>query len=452
MFGSKHYVLRFLTPPRIFVLSFAGFIMIGSLFLWLPFAATRDIPFIDALFMSTSAVCVTGLATLDIGTTFSRAGQIVLIVLFQLGGLGIITFSAFLFGIMRRGISFKGREIVQTTLLPKPRRDFFLILKVAVLYTLVIESAGAVLLFLRFSTDFPPGQALYFAVFHALSAFNNCGLSLFADSFIRYRGDVLLNVTIMSLIILGGIGFVVQYEILRRLKDGRSRISLHSRIVILTTAFLILGGAVFFWVFEGNHTLQGLPFQTKALVSLFQSVTTRTAGFSTVDIANLTNATIMIMMVLMFIGGSPGSTAGGIKTTSFALLILTIWNRWRGRETVSVGNRTIPDELISRTLIITLLSMSFILIAVAVIMTAGHLGSGAMERQKFVEYTFETISAFGTVGLSMGATERLNDLQKLTIILTMFTGRVGPLTLAFALSLREGKKSLIYAEETVMVG
>jgi len=244
----------------------------------------------------------------------------------------------------------------------------------------------------------------------------------------------------------------VQYEILRRLKDGRSRISLHSRIVILTTAFLILGGAVFFWVFEGNHTLQGLPFQTKALVSLFQSVTTRTAGFSTVDIANLTNATIMIMMVLMFIGGSPGSTAGGIKTTSFALLILTIWNRWRGRETVSVGNRTIPNELISRTLIITLLSMSFILIAVAVIMTAGHLGSGAMERQKFVEYTFETISAFGTVGLSMGATERLNDLQKLTIILTMFTGRVGPLTLAFALSLREGKKSLIYAEETVMVG
>lgn len=443
---------RHLSPARIFILSFAGVILAGSLLLWLPFASTREIRFVDALFMSASAVCVTGLATVDVGTDLTTAGQIVLIGLFQVGGLGILTFSAFLFGIMGRGISFKGREIVQSAFLHTPRRDFFVILKSVIVSTLIIESAGVLLLFVRFSMDFPAGQAFYFAVFHAISAFNNCGFSLFPDSFVRYQGDLLLNFTVMMLIILGGIGFVVHHEVFARLRDRNARLSLHSRIVLATTAGLIAAGAALFWLFEDGYILKGLSPQTQLLISLFQSITPRTAGFNTVEIGQLTNATILMMLVLMFIGGSPGSTAGGIKTTSFALLLLMMWNRWRGSEEVTVSNRTVPKELIGRTLSITLASMLSVFFVVAAIMAAGHMESGPMERQRFVEYIFETVSAFGTVGLSMGVTPKLGDFQKLMIAFMMFAGRVGPLTLAFSLSFREGKKTVVYAEETVMVG
>jgi len=443
---------RHLTPARIFILSFAGLVLGGAFLLWFPFASAKGISFVDALFMSASAVCVTGLATVDVGTDLSTAGQVILICLFQVGGLGIITFSAFLFGIMGRGISFKGREIVQSTFLHTPRRDFFFILRSVILSTLIIESVGVLLLFIRFSQDFPLSKALYYAVFHAISAFNNCGFSLFPDNFVRYQGDLLLNVTVMMLIILGGIGFVVHHEVITRLKDSNARLSLHSRIVLITTTGLIVSGAALFWLFEEQYILRGLSPLTQFLVSLFQSVTPRTAGFNTIDIGQLTNATILLLLVLMFIGGSPGSTAGGIKTTSFALLLLMMWNRWRGNEEVTVANRTVPKELIGRTLSITFASMLSVFLIGSVVMVAGHVETGPQGRQLFVEYIFETVSAFGTVGLSMGVTPNLTDIQKLLIVFMMFAGRVGPLTLAFSLSFREGKKSVVYAEETVMVG
>jgi len=443
---------RHLSPARIFILSFAGVILAGAILLWLPFASAKGIRFVDALFMSASAVCVTGLATVDVGTDLTTAGQVVLICLFQVGGLGIITFSAFLFGMMGRSISFKGREIVQSTFLHTPRRDFFIILKSVIVSTVIIETAGVLLLFIRFVQEFPAQTALYYAVFHSISAFNNCGFSLFPDSFIRYQGDVLLNLTVMMLIILGGIGFVVHHEVIARLRDRKARLSLHSRVVLATTAGLIVAGAALFWLFEDDYILKGLSPRTQVLVSLFQSVTPRTAGFNTVDIGQLTNATVLMLLVLMFIGGSPGSTAGGIKTTSFALLLLMMWNRWRGSEEVTVARRTVPKEIIGRTLSITLASMLSVFFVVAAVMAAGHVEEGPMERQRFVEYIFETVSAFGTVGLSMGITPKLGDVQKLMIAFMMFAGRVGPLTLAFSLSFREGRKTVVYAEETVMVG
>jgi len=446
------FFTRHLSPARIFILSFACVILAGAVLLWLPFASTRGLRFVDALFMSASAVCVTGLATVDVGTDLTTAGQVVLICLFQVGGLGILTFSAFLFGMMGRSISFKGREIVQSSFLHTPRRDFFVILKSVILATLIIESAGVALLFIRFTQDFPAPTAFYYAVFHAISAFNNCGFSLFPDSFVRYQGDLLLNVTVMVLIILGGIGFVVHHEVFARLRDRNARLSLHSRIVLVTTAGLVVAGAGLFWFFEDDYILKGLTPRTQILVSLFQSITPRTAGFNTVEIGQLTNATILMMLVLMFIGGSPGSTAGGIKTTSFALLLLMMWNRWRGSEEVTVANRTVPKELIGRTLSITLASIISVFLVVAAVMAAGHTEAGPMERQRFVEYIFETVSAFGTVGLSMGVTPKLGEFQKMMIAFMMFAGRVGPLTLAFSLSFREGKKTVVYAEETVMVG
>jgi trk system potassium uptake protein len=446
-------IARVLSPERIFILSFAGVILAGTIFLYLPISSTKGLSFIDALFMSASAVCVTGLAVIDVGQDLTFAGQVATIVLFQVGGLGIITFSAFLFGMMGRGISFKGREIVQSTLLHTPRRDFFVILRSVLIATFIIESVGILILFLRFSQDFPFGTAFFHAVYNAISAFNNCGYSLFSDNLIRYQGDTIVNLTVMGLIVTGGIGFVVIHEVFYRLKGSEKKLSLHTKLVLITTGVLIFGGAILFYFFERNHVIQNMPLQTQILASLFQSVTPRTAGFNTVDIGQLTNATVLMMIVLMFIGASPGSTGGGIKTTSATLLTLLIWSKWKGSEEVNIWNRTIPKDLITRTIsIIFAAAFAVFLITSVLLLAEAENLQPLQSRHFFVEYLFETTSAFGTVGLSMGVTPKLNDLQKLAIILIMFAGRVGPLTLAFSLARRSTKKGITYAEETVMVG
>jgi trk system potassium uptake protein TrkH len=450
----RNFFSRHFSPTRIFVLSFAAVILAGGILLWFPFSATQgNIRFVDALFTSTSAVCVTGLVVVDVGKDLSIAGQVITIFLFQIGGLGIITFSTVFFVLMGRGISFKGREIVQSTFLHTPRRDFLVIAKAVLWFTLMTEAIGTLFLFVRFSKDFSPGWALYHAVYNAISAFNNCGYSLFSDNLIGYQGDLIVNLTIMGLIVHGGIGFIVQYEVLARLRKKQKKLSIHSRIVLITTGILILSGALLFYIFERHHIIKDVPILNKILVSFFQSVTPRTAGFNTVDIGVLMNPTILLMIILMFIGASPGSTGGGVKTTSAALLGLLIWNRIKGNEEVNVFNRTIPREIIGRTISIIFASAFSVAIIWSVLLIAGG-GSPPVEesRRFFVEYLFDTVSAFGTVGLSMGITPKLNDLQKYALILMMFAGRVGPLTLAFSLSRGTGKRGLTYAEEGVMVG
>jgi trk system potassium uptake protein TrkH len=353
---------------------------------------------------------------------------------------------------MGRGISFRGREIVQSTFLHTPRLDFLVILKSVIWFTAVFESLGILLLWLRFSRDFPAGHAFYQAVYHSISAFNNCGYSLFSDSLVRYQGDLLVNLTVMALIVIGGIGFIVQYEIFARLRRRRS-LSVHTRLVLIVTGILILGGAVFIYLIERNHLLKGLPLLNQVLASFFQSVVPRTAGFNTVDIGALANETILLMIVLMFIGASPGSTGGGVKTTSAALLTLLLWNRLKGNEDVNVFKRTIPKEVISRTIAIIFASGFSISIIASVLLLTPHVPAGPLEsRHLFVEYLFETVSAFGTVGLSMNLTPKLNDIQKIAIMIMMLAGRVGPLTLAFSLSMSASRRSLTYAEEGVMVG
>jgi trk system potassium uptake protein TrkH len=450
----KNFFSRHFSPTRIFVLSFAGVIIAGAILLWFPFSATKgNLRFVDALFTSTSGVCVTGLVVVDVGKDLSTLGQVITIFLFQIGGLGIITFSTVFFVLMGRGISFKGRDIVQSTFLHTPRRDFIVIAKAVLVFTFIIESLGTLLLFIRFSNDFPIGTALYHAVYNAISAFNNCGYSLFSDNLMGYQGDPIVNLTIMGLIVLGGIGFIVQYEVLSKLRGIQKKLSVHSKIVIITTSVLILSGAILFYVFERNHIIKDVPVQNKILASFFQSVTPRTAGFNTVDIGLLTNATILLMIVLMFIGASPGSTGGGVKTTSAALLVMMIWNRLKGNEEVNIFNRTVPREIMSRTISIIFASAFSVAIITSVLLIFGEGKLPQTEsRHFFVEYLFDTVSAFGTVGLSMGITPKLNDLQKYALILMMFVGRVGPLTLAFSLSRSTGGKGLTYAEEGVMVG
>lgn len=450
----KNFFSRHFSPTRIFVLSFAGVIITGAILLWFPFSATKgNLRFVDALFTSTSGVCVTGLVVVDVGKDLSTLGQVVTIFLFQIGGLGIITFSTVFFVLMGRGVSFKGRDIVQSTFLHTPRRDFIVIAKAVLVFTFIIESLGTLLLFIRFSNDFPIGTALYHAVYNAISAFNNCGYSLFSDNLMGYQGDPIVNLTIMGLIVLGGIGFIVQYEVLSKLRGIQKKLSVHSKIVIITTSVLILSGAILFYVFERDHIIKDVPVQNKILASFFQSVTPRTAGFNTVDIGLLTNATILLMIVLMFIGASPGSTGGGVKTTSAALLVMMIWNRLKGNEEVNIFNRTVPREIMSRTISIIFASAFSVAIITSVLLIFGEGKLPQTEsRHFFVEYLFDTVSAFGTVGLSMGITPKLNDLQKYALILMMFVGRVGPLTLAFSLSRSTGGKGLTYAEEGVMVG
>ena len=453
-FRIKNFFSRHLSPTRIFVLSFAGVILTGGILLWFPFSATKgNLRFVDALFTSTSAVCVTGLVVIDVGKDLTTLGQVITIFLFQIGGLGIITFSTIFFVLMGRGLSFKGREIVQSTFLHTPRRDFIVIAKMVLWFTFIIESLGTLFLFIRFSMDFPPGTALYHAVYNAISAFNNCGYSLFSDNLMGYQGDPIVNLTIMGLIVHGGIGFIVQYEVLSWLKGAQKRLSVHTKIVLITTTILILSGAFLFYLFERNHIIKDVPVLTKILSSLFQSITPRTAGFNTVDIGLLTNATILLMMILMFIGASPGSTGGGVKTTSAALLVMLMWNRLKGNLDLNIFNRTIPREIVSRSISIIFASALSIAIITSVLLIAGGGNLPPMEsRHYFVEYLFDTVSAFGTVGLSMGVTPKLNDIQKYALILMMFAGRVGPLTLAFSLSRSIGGKGLRYAEEGVMVG
>ncbi len=450
----KNFFSHHLSPSRIFVLSFTAVILSGAILLWFPFSAAKgQLRFVDALFSSTSAVCVTGLVVIDIGKDLSVLGQVITIFLFQIGGLGIITFSTVFFILMGRGISFKGREIVQSTFLHTPTRNFFTILKSVLLFTFFFEALGTLLLLIRFSRDFSLGEAFFQAIYHSISAFNNCGYSLFSDSLVRYQGDWVVNLTVMGLLVIGGIGFIVQYEVSSKLKGFQKKLSVHSKIVLITTTILILSGALLFYLFERNHIIKDVPLQNKILASFFQSITPRTCGFNTVDIGLLTNATLLLLIVLMFIGASPGSTGGGIKTTSTALLFLMIWNRMKGNEEVSLFNRTIPREIISRTISIIFASAFSVSIITSILLITGGGNLPPLEsRHFFVEYLFETVSAYGTVGLSMGITPNLSDVQKLAVIVMMFAGRVGPLTLAFSLSRRTGRKGLTYAEEGVMVG
>jgi len=451
--GLRRFYARMLTPARSLIFSFLLVILLGTLLLLLPVSSSgRPLPFLHALFTSTSAVCITGLSVLDVGRDLSLFGQLVTLALFQIGGIGIITFSLVLFGQMGRSLSFRGRELLQGTFLHTPRRDFLRVLRFVVACTFVIEAAGALLLFLRFLGEFSPARALLHAVYHSVSAFNNCGFSLFPDSLMAYRDDWAVHAVVLPLVVTGGIGFIVLFELLNRWRGARRRLSLHAKLVLLTTAALIAGGALLLYVFESGNALKDAGGCGRFLAPLFQSITARTCGFNTLEIASLTNASLLVLMVLMFIGASPGSTGGGIKTSSFALLLLILVNRLRGRDGVDLFHRTVPAETLSRTIAIVLAaSLSIVAVASVLLLAAGAPGGGAAaERGLFVEYFFETLSAFGTVGLSLGITPELNPVQKLAVILLMFAGRVGPLTLAFAWS--PPRRGLVYAEESVMVG
>ncbi|MFH1006204.1 MAG: TrkH family potassium uptake protein [Candidatus Latescibacterota bacterium] len=444
-----------LTAAEILMVSFAGAILLGTLLLMLPPASVgRSLSFVEALFTATSATCVTGLTVVDTGAHFTLFGQIVILVLIQMGGLGIMTFSTFFLFLFGRSISMKYHDALSDTLGHAPAGDTRRLLKNVLGFTLAAEGLGALFLLLRFVSIYPFPKALYHAVFHAISAFCNAGFALYSESFRSYQGDFWVSGTLMVLIVSGGIGFPVLLDLRRTMKTRRIRsLSLHTKIVLLFTGILIALGAAFFFLLEAHNTLERLPRGTQFLSALFQSVTPRTAGFYTVSILHLTHAAAFFLIVWMFIGASSGSCGGGIKVSTFAVLIATGYAQLRNRNDATLFQRRIPSRTVTRAIAVVMLSISVILLfTMALLITESGSLSNPGDRGLFLSVLFEATSAFGTVGLSTGLTPHLTAMGKLLMALLMFTGRIGPLTIALMVGTRSTSPRFQYAEEAVMVG
>ncbi len=437
-----------LSPPQVLVLGFLTVIIIGTILLNLPAASStgKSVGFINALFTATSATCVTGLIVLDTGKDFSTFGQLIILILLQCGELGIMTMSTMFAFLMGKRISLRQRLIMQESLNQFSIGGLVRLAKYILIFTVIIEGVGATILFFSFYWQriYSPVQALYLGVFHSISAFCNAGFSLFSDSIMRYKGDLIINLTFIALIILGGIGFLVLLELFQYGKNGT--LSLHANLALKISLILILIGFIVIYLIESNNpfTLGNLNLSEKIYASLFQSVTARTAGFNTIHIGSMLNPTLFLIIILMFIGASPGSTGGGVKTTTFGLLILYVWSSLTGKEEINLFKRRVSPNIIPKAL--TVITLSLALVTIMTILLS------YVEGENFIKILFEVVSAFGTVGLSTGITPSLSVAGKIIVIITMFTGRVGPLGLALALIQRREPEVIKYPEEKVMVG
>ncbi|MBN2417302.1 Trk family potassium uptake protein [bacterium] len=435
-----------LNTPQIVVLSFMTTILIGTVLLTFP-AATSDgqgASITDALFTATSATCVTGLIVQDTPTYFSTFGQLVILVLIQLGGLGIMTYSAFV-AILIGKFTLGQRKFIQEMF--EEEQNLYSMIFYIFKMTLLIEFIGAVALFARWVFHFSsPGQAAYFSAFHSISAFCNAGFSLFSDSLVQFVADPVINIIIMSLIIVGGLGFIVVSELtrMRHRKEARVRLSAHSKLVLMTSGGLLLTGFFIFFFFEFDKSLINTPLPGKFWAALFQSVTARTAGFNTVPLTTVSPLTLTVILVLMFIGASPGSTGGGIKTSTFAILILSVKSILSGRSRIEFSRRTIPPSAVMKVL--ALLVMALFLVFTI------FIGLLIVEDKPYLHLLFETVSAFATVGLSLGITPELSINGKLLITLLMYLGRIGPLTFGLALARKAVTGKLTYPDAHIMIG
>lgn len=440
------------------LLAFATLIALGTVVLAFSIeghGADRSVV-MDALFTATSAVCVTGLTVVDPGTELSPPGQVALLVLIQLGGLGILTLSNWiLLTLGPRKLRPAGRLVLERTHGQLPGVHPVWLLRNIVLFTLFWESLGTLLLFLRFSADFPStGKALWCALFHSISAFCNAGFSLFPDSLVRYRGDAFVNGTILGLILVGGLGFIVFTDAFHALLSRTRRsLTLHSRVVLVTTCALVSIGFVGFFVFEWSNPLEDFDLRERLLSSFFLSITSRTAGFNTLDTGNLCNASLLLLVLLMMVGASPGSTGGGIKTTTAALLWAMILSRLRNRPRVELLGRSIPTNLVSKALALSLL---WVAIVAAGTLLLEMLEVGGLPhpetRGRFLEHLFEVSSATGTVGLSTGITSSLTQGSRIVLIVCMFVGRLGPLLVAESLIGTRRAVPYQLPEERIVVG
>ena len=447
----KKILSKPLKPSQIIVLSFAGVIIIGALLLMLPISSAHGnwTSFVDALFTSTSAVCVTGLVVVDTGTYWSLFGKIVILVLIQVGGLGFMTMTTSVAILLGKKIGLRNRMVMQEALNQFSLSGVIRLTRYVFVATLFFELIGAFFLSFKFIPIFGWREGIFYSVFHSVSAFCNAGFDIMGDyrSMMDFAKEPLVNIVLMALIILGGLGFAVLADFT---KTNRIRQwSLHTKLVLTVTLILIFIGFVGMFSLEYNNpkTIGDFSLLEKIISSLFHSITPRTAGFNTIDIASMHMPTRFLTMVLMFIGGSPGSTAGGIKTTTFGMIILSVIAVFKGSENINFAHRRISKDSINKALAIIFISsiwivfMTFLLIAFE-------------KDMQMEEILFESLSAFGTVGLSMGITPYLNTIGKAIITIMMFFGRLGPLTIVIAISRRTTLKNdlLKYPEGKIIVG
>ncbi|NOZ25118.1 MAG: potassium transporter [Nitrospirae bacterium] len=426
-------------------------ILLGTALLLLPYATTGGISLTDALFTATSAVCVTGLTVKDTLTDFTTFGKVVILLLIQIGGLGYMSMATLLALLIGRKIGLSERILIKESLNIATFEGIIRFMKGMLVFVFLAEGLGALILSLRFMRDTPLKDAVFKGIFHSVSAFNNAGFSLFQDSLIRFRGDVTVNVTVMSLIVLGGIGFLVVDDIYGRLRKKQKKLMLHTLIVLVSTGLLTAAGAFLFYFNERKYLFarSGPDSLETVLTSLFASVTARTAGFNTIDYSALQPATIFLTIILMLIGASPGSTGGGIKTTTFTVVIMNLWCTIKGRKDTVMFKRRVPEALISRSFVVLAIAVIFINIITLVIIDIEHTG--------FQKTMFEVVSAFGTVGLSTGDggsrsfCATFSGPSKIIIIFTMLAGRLGPLTLFMAL-LGQREERIRYPEGRIMIG
>jgi trk system potassium uptake protein TrkH len=389
------------------------------------------------------------LITQDTASYFSTAGQIIIMVLFQLGGLGIMTFSTLILLVAGKRVSIKDRIIIQEGFHHSSIDNVTGLIKRIFLYALSIELAGTLLFFLHWHKEFSFGKAVFNSFFHSISAFCNAGFTLFSNSFESFRSDEWVHAVLMVLIVLGGLGFLVLHEcsigLPSFLKKRRFKMSLHAKMVLTLTLIIILASSGLFLAIEWNDGLEGMTMKDKIMGSLFQAVTTRTAGFNTINLRALTLPGIFLLFLLMFIGASPGSTGGGVKTSTLGVVLAFLKSKVKARDSVSLFKRTLPSGLILKAFTVVTLAMMVIALSTFLL----FLFQPEFGMRKIL---FEVFSAFGTVGLSLGITSELSTAGKLIIILTMYVGRIGPLTLLYVFSREKAYGRFEYVEESVMVG
>lgn len=441
-----------LTYVRIIAMGYLLVIVLGTCLLMLPVAtaAGGETNFLTALFTATSATCVTGLVVVDTASHWTVFGQIIILLMIQVGGLGFMTMGVAMALWLRKKITLRMRGILQESMNYMQMGGIIRLVKMVYKGTFLIELTGAVLLALRFIPVFGVAKGIYFGIFHSISGFCNAGFDLMGtysgkySSFVEFHGDVLINVVLMALVVIGGIGFFVWSD-LKKNGIHWKRYMLHTKITLFSTAVLLIGGTILFWIFESDNLLAGMSIKDQFLAAAFSSVTARTAGFNTIDTGGLSNASKMLTSLFMFIGGSPGSTAGGIKTVTAAVLLVYVWSNLRDSKGVNIFRRRLDDDTIRKASNVVVISLVMAVIAVIFIC---HM-------QPYLpveDVIFEVLSAIGTVGMSTGITRDLSLSSRIVMILLMYCGRLG--SMSFALSFTERKKvaPVQFPKEKIMIG
>lgn len=465
-----------LTAPQVLVLGVIGSILIGALLLKLPISNNegKNISFIDSLFTATSAVCVTGLNTIVPAEQFTTFGKIVLMILIEMGGIGFMSFIALLLMIMRKKIGLSERNIMKESLGQNYSKGIISLIKKIFIYLTVIEIIGAILLSINFIPEYGVKTGIFYSIFHSISAVCNAGFDIIgSDSLIKYQYNGLVSITIMMLIIIGGLGFNVWDDIVNLIKKIFNKkeknnkigkeLSITTKIVLITTIILLVSGTLVTFFIEKDNVqiMKNDTTAQKVLKSGFYSTTLRTAGFETMDSTELTTATKFISLIYMFIGGAPGSTAGGVKVTTFAIMILMIISYLKGSENTNVYKRKIPEKLIKRSIVIVFVSIFIVMISIMGLAITESLHEEQLlsesetitETIGFMDIFYEVFSAFGTVGITLGITSKLSIGGKIIIMILMFIGKLGPITISYAvLNKFNNNKNVNYPECDLLVG